>query len=60
MTIGLGDYIPTRYDHIILVGFLLLGGLALISTLITILQKQITAVADVSRKKFKIRVFEKF
>uniref|UniRef100_A0A915D5Y9 Potassium channel domain-containing protein n=1 Tax=Ditylenchus dipsaci TaxID=166011 RepID=A0A915D5Y9_9BILA len=46
MTIGFGDVIPSKSNYILLVGFMLLVGLSLVSTMLTIIQKQITAVAD--------------
>uniref|UniRef100_A0A914BX50 Potassium channel domain-containing protein n=1 Tax=Acrobeloides nanus TaxID=290746 RepID=A0A914BX50_9BILA len=45
-TIGFGDVITSRSDRVIIVGFLLLIGLSLISTLLTIIQKQIEALAS--------------
>ncbi|KAH7722243.1 TWK-18 protein [Aphelenchoides avenae] len=45
-TIGFGDVIPSKSNYIILVGILLLVGLALVSTILTIIQKQIEALAS--------------
>lgn len=53
----LGDVIPSRSDYILVVGFLLLVGLALISTLITIIQKQIEALATVSPRTDLLCIF---
>lgn len=39
--------IPSKSNYIILVGILLLVGLALVSTILTIIQKQIEALASV-------------
>ena len=46
LTIGFGDVIPSKSNYIILVGIMLLLGLALVSTMLTIIQKQIHALAD--------------
>ncbi|KAK6055945.1 Ion channel [Cooperia oncophora] len=45
-TIGFGDVLPSEYDYIILVGFLLLIGLSLVSTVLTLIQQQIEALAS--------------
>jgi len=45
-TIGFGDVIPSKSNYMILVGFMLLIGLALVSTVLQIIQKQIHALAD--------------
>jgi uncharacterized protein YajQ (UPF0234 family) len=45
LTIGFGDVLPSKSDYIILIGILLLIGLALVSTLLQIIQKQIEALA---------------
>ncbi|VDL80286.1 unnamed protein product [Nippostrongylus brasiliensis] len=44
-TIGFGDVLPSEYDFIVLVGFLLLIGLSLVSTVLTLIQQQIEALA---------------
>ncbi|CAJ0610306.1 unnamed protein product [Cylicocyclus nassatus] len=44
-TIGFGDVLPSEYDFIVLVGFLLLIGLSLVSTVLTMIQQQIEALA---------------
>ncbi|VDM74268.1 unnamed protein product [Strongylus vulgaris] len=46
-TIGFGDVLPSEYDFIVLVGFLLLIGLSLVSTVLTLIQQQIEALASV-------------
>ncbi|KAL3072642.1 hypothetical protein niasHS_017616 [Heterodera schachtii] len=46
LTIGFGDVIPSKPNYIILVGIMILIGLALVSTVLTIIQKQIHALAD--------------
>uniref|UniRef100_A0A914IG20 Potassium channel domain-containing protein n=1 Tax=Globodera rostochiensis TaxID=31243 RepID=A0A914IG20_GLORO len=46
LTIGFGDVIPSKPNYIILVGIMILIGLALVSTVLTIIQKQINALAD--------------
>ncbi|KAK5979970.1 TWiK family of potassium channels protein 18 [Trichostrongylus colubriformis] len=45
-TIGFGDVLPSEYDYIIIVGFLLLIGLSLVSTVLTLIQQQIEALAS--------------
>ncbi|EYC40737.1 hypothetical protein Y032_0599g466 [Ancylostoma ceylanicum] len=45
-TIGFGDVLPSEYDYIVIVGFLLLIGLSLVSTVLTIVQQQIEALAS--------------
>ncbi|KHJ97805.1 Ion channel [Oesophagostomum dentatum] len=45
-TIGFGDVLPSEYDFIVLVGFLLLIGLSLVSTVLTLIQQQIEALAS--------------
>jgi RNase P/RNase MRP subunit p29 len=45
LTIGFGDVLPSKSDYIILIGILLLIGLALVSTLLQIIQKQIEMLA---------------
>uniref|UniRef100_A0AC34FSV1 Potassium channel domain-containing protein n=1 Tax=Panagrolaimus sp. ES5 TaxID=591445 RepID=A0AC34FSV1_9BILA len=45
LTIGFGDVLPSKSDYIILIGILLLIGLALVSTLLQIIQKQIESLA---------------
>uniref|UniRef100_A0A914YLR5 Potassium channel domain-containing protein n=1 Tax=Panagrolaimus superbus TaxID=310955 RepID=A0A914YLR5_9BILA len=47
LTIGFGDVLPSKSDYIILIGILLLIGLALVSTLLQIIQKQIETLATV-------------
>lgn len=44
----LGDVIPSKSNYMILVGLMLLIGLSLVSTVLTIIQKQIHALADVN------------
>uniref|UniRef100_A0A914KWH5 Potassium channel domain-containing protein n=1 Tax=Meloidogyne incognita TaxID=6306 RepID=A0A914KWH5_MELIC len=51
LTVGFGDVIPSKSNYIILVGIMLLIGLALVSTMLTIIQKQIHALADDVRGK---------
>lgn len=46
-TIGFGDVLPSEYDYIVIVGFLLLIGLSLVSTVLTLIQQQIEALASV-------------
>ncbi|KAE9547891.1 hypothetical protein FO519_008895 [Halicephalobus sp. NKZ332] len=46
LTIGFGDILPSESDYILLIGILLLVGLALVSTLLQIIQKQIEALAS--------------
>lgn len=48
LTIGFGDVLPSKSDYIILIGILLLIGLALVSTLLQIIQKQIETLATVN------------
>ncbi|KAE9419390.1 hypothetical protein Angca_003338 [Angiostrongylus cantonensis] len=60
-TIGFGDVLPSEYDYIVVVGFLLLIGLSLVSTVLTLLQQQIEALAtgvqsDVDREYKKALV----
>ncbi|RCN36391.1 Ion channel [Ancylostoma caninum] len=45
-TIGFGDVLPSEYDYIVIVGFLLLIGLSLVSTVLTLIQQQIEALAS--------------
>uniref|UniRef100_A0A0N4W0F4 Ion channel n=1 Tax=Haemonchus placei TaxID=6290 RepID=A0A0N4W0F4_HAEPC len=45
-TIGFGDVLPSEYDYIVIVGFLLLVGLSLVSTVLTLIQQQIEALAS--------------
>lgn len=42
-----GDVVPSKSNYMILVGSMLLIGLSLVSTVLTIIQKQINALADV-------------
>ncbi|KAJ1367559.1 hypothetical protein KIN20_028495 [Parelaphostrongylus tenuis] len=44
-TIGFGDVLPSEYDYIVIVGFLLLIGLSLVSTVLTLVQEQIGALS---------------
>uniref|UniRef100_A0A1I7WQ55 Ion_trans_2 domain-containing protein n=1 Tax=Heterorhabditis bacteriophora TaxID=37862 RepID=A0A1I7WQ55_HETBA len=46
-TIGFGDILPSEYDYIVVVGVLLLIGLSLVSTVLTLIQQQIEALATV-------------
>jgi hypothetical protein len=46
-TIGFGDILPSKREYMIIVGILLLIGLALVSTLLSIIQQQIEALAAV-------------
>lgn len=46
LTIGFGDVIPSQSNYMIVVGAMLLIGLALVSTMLQIIQKQIHALAD--------------
>jgi len=50
-TIGFGDVIPSKSNYMILVGLMLLIGLALVSTVLQIIQKQIHALADDMKDK---------
>ncbi|CAI5455102.1 unnamed protein product [Caenorhabditis angaria] len=45
-TIGFGDVLPSDYDYMIIVGILLLIGLSLVSTVMTLIQQQIEALAS--------------
>lgn len=45
-----GDVIPSKFNYILIVGLMLLIGLALVSTTLQIIQKQIHALADVRIK----------
>ncbi|VDM41195.1 unnamed protein product [Toxocara canis] len=45
-TIGFGDVLPSKPDYMIFVCFCLLIGLALVSTVLTIIQQQIEALAS--------------
>ncbi|KJH48769.1 Ion channel [Dictyocaulus viviparus] len=45
-TIGFGDVLPSEYDHIVIIGFLLLIGLSLVSTVLTLIQQQIEALTS--------------
>lgn len=45
-TIGFGDVIVSKFNYILIVGLMLLIGLALVSTTLQIIQKQIHALAD--------------
>lgn len=49
-TIGFGDVIVAKSKYIIPVGCLIMIGLALVSTVLTIIQKQLEAVADNVKK----------
>ncbi|CAI2356130.1 unnamed protein product [Caenorhabditis sp. 36 PRJEB53466] len=44
-TIGFGDILPSDYDFMPIVGILLLVGLSLVSTVMTLIQQQIEALA---------------
>ncbi|VDM64592.1 unnamed protein product [Angiostrongylus costaricensis] len=60
-TIGFGDVLPSEYDYIVVVGFLLLIGLSLVSTVLTLVQQQIEALAtgvqdDIDREYAKALV----
>lgn len=46
-TIGFGDIVPKNPKYMIPVGILLLIGLALVSTVLNIIQQQIEALATV-------------
>ncbi|PIC19758.1 hypothetical protein B9Z55_025187 [Caenorhabditis nigoni] len=46
-TIGFGDILPSDYDFMPIVGVLLLIGLSLVSTVMTLIQQQIEALASV-------------
>ncbi|KAF1748612.1 hypothetical protein GCK72_025079 [Caenorhabditis remanei] len=45
-TIGFGDILPSDYDFMPIVGILLLIGLSLVSTVMTLIQQQIEALAS--------------
>uniref|UniRef100_A0A914ZNI9 Potassium channel domain-containing protein n=1 Tax=Parascaris univalens TaxID=6257 RepID=A0A914ZNI9_PARUN len=45
-TIGFGDVLPSKPDFMLFVGFCLLIGLSLVSTVLTIIQQQIEALAS--------------
>nr|pir hypothetical protein C24A3.6 - Caenorhabditis elegans [Caenorhabditis elegans] len=58
-TIGFGDILPSDYDFMPIVGVLLLIGLSLVSTVMTLIQQQIEALASVRRRKKKKKYHKK-
>ncbi|CAJ0959133.1 unnamed protein product, partial [Mesorhabditis belari] len=46
LTIGFGDVLPSEYEYLLLVGIFLLIGLAIVSTVLQIIQQQIEALAS--------------
>uniref|UniRef100_A0A7E4VYD8 Ion channel n=1 Tax=Panagrellus redivivus TaxID=6233 RepID=A0A7E4VYD8_PANRE len=46
LTIGFGDVVPSQFKYIILIFIMLLNGLAIVSSLLQIIQKQIEAMAS--------------